>query len=96
MMKNGVNVTALAATIGAVRQQPKLAQSELRAQNQWDTGGHNVAIVDDFHGTFREMGHRQPFAMHAEEAAIRQLLRKSLVYDTRVSPLKIRIEVEKV
>ena len=69
-MRNGVNVTALAATINAVRQQPKLAQFKFRARNQWDTGGHNVATVDSFYGTCQEMEHKQPFTMHADEPAV--------------------------
>jgi uncharacterized OsmC-like protein len=70
MMRNGVNVTGLAATINAVKQQPKLGQFRFRARNQWDTGGHNVATVDSFHGTCQEMEHKQPFTMHADEPAV--------------------------
>ncbi len=70
MMTNGVNVTGLAATINAIRQQPKLAQFKFRARNQWDTGGHNVATVSDFYGTCQEMEHKQPFTMHADEPAV--------------------------
>ena len=177
-MRNGVNVTALAATVAAIRKQPELAQFKFRARNQWDTGGHNVATVDDFYGTCQQMEHKQPFTMHADEpavllgednganpvefvlaglsgcltttlayhsasrglkiesieseyegdidlhglldldpnvrpgyreirvkfrvkgdadeATIRELLRKSPVYDTLVNPVKIKIEVEKV
>jgi uncharacterized OsmC-like protein len=69
-MRNGVNVTALAATIEAIRQQPKLAQFKFRARNQWDTGSHNVATVDDFYGTCQEMEHKQPFTMHADEPPV--------------------------
>jgi uncharacterized OsmC-like protein len=69
-MTNGVNVTALAATIEAVRQQPNLGQFKFRARNQWDTGGHNVATVDEFYGTCQEMEHKQPFTMHADEPAV--------------------------
>ena len=45
-VRNGVNVTKLGATIKAIGQQPELAQFKLRARNQWDNGGHNVATVD--------------------------------------------------
>ena len=178
MMKNGVNVSGLEATIEAIRRQPKLAQFKFRARNQWDTGPHNVATVADFYGTCQEMEHKQPFTMHADEppvllgedrganpveyvlaglsgcmtttlayhsagrglniesiesefegdidlqglldldpnvrpgyseirvkfrvkgdadeATIRELLRKSPVYDTLANPVKIKIEVEKV
>jgi uncharacterized OsmC-like protein len=70
MTKNGVNVTALAATIEAIRQQPELAQFKFRARNQWDSGGHNVATVNEFYGTCQEMEHKQPFTMHADEPAV--------------------------
>ena len=70
VMQNGVNVTALGATIEAIRQQPKLAQFKFRARNQWDSGPHNVATVDDFYGTCQEMEHKQPFTMHADEPPV--------------------------
>lgn len=69
-MINGVDVSKLTATIEAVRQQPPLAQFKFRARNRWDTGGHNVATVDTFHGTCQEMEHKQPFVMHADEPAV--------------------------
>jgi uncharacterized OsmC-like protein len=69
-VRNGVDVTALGATIGAIRQQPELAQFKFRAHNQWDTGAHNVATVEDFYGTGQEMEHKQPFTLHADEPAV--------------------------
>jgi uncharacterized OsmC-like protein len=69
-MQHGVNVTGLEATIEAIRQQPKLAQFKFRASNQWDTGGHSVATVNDFYGTCQEMEHKQPFTMHADEPPV--------------------------
>jgi uncharacterized OsmC-like protein len=70
MMRNGVNVTALGATIKAIQQQPELAQFKFRARNQWDIGGHNVATVDEFYGTCQEMEHKEPFTMHADEPPV--------------------------
>lgn len=70
LIRNGVNVTKLAATIKAVEQQPELAQFKFRARNQWDNGGHNVATVDSFYGTCQEMEHKAPFVMHADEPAV--------------------------
>ena len=67
---NGVNVTKLGQTIEAVQHQPDIAQFKFRARNRWDTGGHNVATVDTFHGTGQEMAHKQPFVMHADEPAV--------------------------
>jgi uncharacterized OsmC-like protein len=68
--RNGVNVTKLSGTISALKQQPELAQFKFRARNQWDTGGHNVATVETFHGTCQELKHKQPFVMHADEPAV--------------------------
>ena len=70
MIRNGVNVTKLAATIRAIEKQPELAQFKFRARNEWDIGGHNVATVDSFYGTCQEMEHKQPFVMHADEPAV--------------------------
>jgi uncharacterized OsmC-like protein len=70
LIRNGVNVTRLAGTIRAIEKQPELAQFKFRARNEWDTGGHNVATVDTFHGTCQEMEHKQPFVMHADEPAV--------------------------
>lgn len=70
VIRNGVNVTKLGATIRAVEQQPELAQFKFRARNQWNTGGHNVATVDTFYGTCQELEHKQPFVMHADEPAV--------------------------
>lgn len=69
-LRNGVNVTKLEQTIEAVRQQPEIALFKFRTRNQWDTGGHNVATVDTFHGTCQEMAHKQPFVMHSDEPAV--------------------------
>lgn len=70
IIRNGVNVTKLAATIKAIGKQPELAQFKFRARNQWDTGGHNVARVDSFYGTCQELEHKQPFVMDADEPAV--------------------------
>lgn len=69
-VRNGVNVTKLAATIKAVGQQPELGQFKFRARNQWDTGGHNQATVDTFYGTCQQMEHKQPFVFDADEPAV--------------------------
>jgi len=70
VVRNGVNVTKLAATIRAIEKQPELAQFKFRARNAWDNGGHNVATVDTFYGTCQEMEHKAPFVMHADEPAV--------------------------
>jgi uncharacterized OsmC-like protein len=70
ILQNGVNVTALGATVNAIRQQPELAQFKFRAHNQWDTGAHSIATVDNFYGTCQEMEHKQSFTIHADEPPV--------------------------
>ncbi|HHY85501.1 MAG TPA: OsmC family protein [Verrucomicrobia bacterium] len=70
IIRNGVNVTRLAATIRAIEKQPDLAQFKFRARNQWDTGGHNQATINTFYGTCQEMEHKQPFRFDADEPAV--------------------------
>lgn len=67
VMRNGVNVTRLEETIGALQQDPGLALFKFRARNRWDTGGHNHATVDSFYGTRQEMAHLQPFHFETDE-----------------------------
>lgn len=47
---NGVNVTALVATIGAVQSDPSLAAFKFSARNQWLGGGHNRSSIQEFYG----------------------------------------------
>lgn len=67
---NGVNVTRLNQTIGAVRQKPEIAQFRFRAHNTWYDGGHNEATISDFYGACQEMTHKHPFVMRADEPAV--------------------------
>jgi uncharacterized OsmC-like protein len=67
---NGVNVTHLGQTIEAIRQKPELAQFKFRAHNQWDLGAHSVATISDFYGTCRELQHKAPFVLDADEPAV--------------------------
>ena len=67
---NGVNVTRLGHTIEAIRQKPELAHFKFRARNQWDLGTHNVATISDFYGTGRELQHKAPFVLDADEPPV--------------------------
>ncbi|HYG34698.1 MAG TPA: OsmC family protein [Clostridia bacterium] len=68
---NGVNVTKLAETIRAVRQQPELADFKFRARNKWFTGGQNQAEISDYYGTCQEMQSREkPFTMDLDEPPV--------------------------
>lgn len=45
---NGVNVDRLVETIGAIKQQPALAQFTFRNRNQWIDGDQNRSSIKDF------------------------------------------------
>ncbi|WP_038047054.1 OsmC family protein [Thioalkalivibrio sp. ALJ24] len=47
---NGVNVTQLHETVGAIRQNPELAQFQFRATTQWKGGGRSETGIQGFHG----------------------------------------------
>lgn len=64
---NGVNVTALADTIKAVRENPGLAEFKFRAKNKWVNGGHNQITIEEFYGRYEDTPHRKPFVLDADE-----------------------------
>ena len=53
-IKNGVNVDQLVETIDAVQKNPKLAEFEFRAKNNWIDGGHCVSSIKSFYGVGAE------------------------------------------
>jgi uncharacterized OsmC-like protein len=67
---NGVNVTKLQQTVEAIKQNPEIAQFKFRARNKWDTGGHNTATVDTFHGACQEHDRKQKYVMEADEPPV--------------------------
>jgi len=67
---NGVNVTRLSQTIEAVKQDPVIAAFKFRARNRWHDGGYNEATIDSYHGTCREMTHKQPFTLPIDEPPV--------------------------
>lgn len=68
---NGVDVTALYATIDAVRQDNGLAAFKFRAANRWLGGGHNRSSIQSFYGCRAEDGTRaHPFVLDADEPPV--------------------------
>lgn len=68
---NGVNVTALFDTIGAVKNDPALAEFQFRARNQWIDGGHNRSTIQAFFGCRAEDTTRtEPFVLDADEPPV--------------------------
>lgn len=68
---NGVNVTKLLDTIGAVKGNPEIAKFQFRATNQWIKGGHNRTTIKEFYGACQEDTTRtEPFVLDADEPPI--------------------------
>ncbi|MCC6891102.1 MAG: OsmC family protein [Hyphomicrobiales bacterium] len=51
---NGVNVTALFATVEAVKENPAIAKFNFRASNKWQGGDKNCSTIKDFTGALQE------------------------------------------
>mgnify|MGYP001178242414 CR=1 FL=1 len=70
-VRNGVNVTALYATIDAVKADPALADFRFRAQNRWLDGGHNRSTIQGFVACGEEDNSRSaPFVLDADEPPV--------------------------
>ena len=61
---NGLDMTALFATLDAVKNDPSLGRFEFRARNRWIDGGENRSEIKDFYGAGREDDSRDtPFEL---------------------------------
>ena len=69
-MLNGVNVSAVENLINDVKENPELAKSKFRANNEWMDGGHNRTTVTDFYGAGQDISHREPFVLDADEPPV--------------------------
>jgi len=68
---NGVDVTALFATIDAVKADRSLGEFRFRAENRWLDGGHNRSTIQAFYGCKQEDASRsQPFVLDADEPPV--------------------------
>jgi uncharacterized OsmC-like protein len=72
-MLNGMNVSQLQDTIGAIQQQPELAKFQFRATNQWLSGNHNRTHIKDFYGAGQEDTSRaKAFVLDVDEPSVLQ------------------------
>ncbi len=70
-VRNGVDVIRLEETIGAIKDDPGLADFRFRAKNQWIDGGHNRSTIKDFYGCRIEDTSRQAaFVVDADEPEV--------------------------
>ena len=70
VVRNGVDVTALFATIDAVKANPDIAQFQFRAKNSWKGGDHNHTTIDDFHGALQDIPHARAFELDNGEPPV--------------------------
>lgn len=68
--RNGVDVSALFATIEAVKQDPAIAEFRFRARNRWLGGDANRTTVSAFYGAKQEQPHAVPFEMDCGEPPV--------------------------
>jgi uncharacterized OsmC-like protein len=69
--RNGVNVAALFATLDAVKAQPKIAQFQFRARNQWISGTQSRTAIQGFYGAGQEdVSRTEPFIFDADHPAV--------------------------
>jgi uncharacterized OsmC-like protein len=51
---NGLDTTAMTATVAAIQQDPTLARFQFRATNRWIDGGENRSRIREFYGAGQE------------------------------------------
>ena len=68
--RNGVNTPALFATIGAVKDNPSLAQFRFRARNRWVGGTCSESVVESFSGAGGDHTHATEFRYTADHPAV--------------------------
>lgn len=67
---NGVNVTELFNTIGAIKEQSEVANFNFRATNKWVNGASNRTEIKDFDGACQTFDRAEPFVMQKDEHQI--------------------------
>lgn len=68
---NGVDVKALAETLGAIRDKPDLGAFQFRARNRWIGGARNRSVIGGFYGAGREdTSRKDPFVFDADEPPV--------------------------
>ena len=68
--RNGVDTTALFATLDAVKQAPEAARFQFRAHNQWVSSTHNRGTIADYFGVGEERSHERTFVFDADHPAV--------------------------
>jgi uncharacterized OsmC-like protein len=69
-MRNGVDTTALFATLDVVKADPEIALFQFRAENTWINGTHNRSTIHRFRGAKQELEHRQAAVIEADHPLV--------------------------
>jgi uncharacterized OsmC-like protein len=69
-MRNGVDTSALFATLDAVKGSPEIALFQFRASNQWVSGTHSRSTIHGFHGAGQELEHRESHSYDADHPTV--------------------------
>lgn len=68
---NGVDVDQLVSTVGAIQDNPDLAEFRFRAETEWVEGGHSRTRVQGFYGAGGEDTSRpEPFYLEGDEPPV--------------------------
>jgi uncharacterized OsmC-like protein len=67
---NGVSVTKLFETIGAIQGNPTIANFNFRAKGRWVNGAHNQTTINDFYGACQTHSRSQPFVFEKDEPPV--------------------------
>ena len=70
MMRNGVDVTTLFATLDAVKAQPEAAQFQFRVKNRWVSGTHSMGTISSFYGVGTEQARDKSFVVEADHPEV--------------------------
>jgi uncharacterized OsmC-like protein len=70
-VRNGVNVSQLVETIGAIERDPSLATFRFRSTTSWQGGGHSRTTIGRFWGAGQEDNSRaEPFILDGDEPPV--------------------------
>jgi len=64
---NGVNVDELLGTIASIKSAPVIGDFKFKASNKWVNGGLNRTTINNFYGAQKELSHKEPFELDADE-----------------------------
>lgn len=69
-VRNGVDTTALFATLDLVKQQPEIATFRFSASNTWVSGTHSQSTISGFYGAMQDMEHKSRTVLDADHPAV--------------------------